>query len=330
MSFRLGILYEHPEWFRPLFAELDRRGVPYDAVDLSAHTFDPLARGVPWTLVLNRMSPSAYLRGHGQAIAYTRELLRWLEGLGVDVVNGSRAFALETSKVAQLRLLHRLGIRAPRARVINHASQAPTAAEGLPFPVLVKPNVGGSGAGIQRFDTPEALREAATQGRIDLGIDRIALVQEYLPPRDGHIVRVEVLEGRILYAIRVYPNPEAGYNLCPADICHPGPAPGTGPAARPYDLGPASLPRTALRVEAATPPPAVAADVLRITRAAGLDLGGVEYLVSERDGEVYVYDINALSNFVTDAVRIVGFDPYAALVDALMARGRLLEAAAAR
>ncbi len=24
------ILFEHAEWFQPLFAELDRRGIPYD------------------------------------------------------------------------------------------------------------------------------------------------------------------------------------------------------------------------------------------------------------------------------------------------------------
>ena len=66
------------------------------------------------------------------------------------------------------------------------------------------------------------------------------------------------------------------------------------------------------------------------TAAAGLDLGGVEYLVNDRDGRVYYYDINALSNFVTDAVRLVGFDPFAVLVDYLVARGRVREPAPVR
>lgn len=51
--------------------------------------------------------------------------------------------------------------------------------------------------------------------------------------------------------------------------------------------------------------------VLRIARAGHLDVGGVEYLVAARDGRSYVYDINALSNFVTDAPTVVGFDPHA-------------------
>jgi glutathione synthase/RimK-type ligase-like ATP-grasp enzyme len=320
---RLGVVYEHPEWFAPLFAELDRRGLPYDRIDLSAHAFDPGAREVPWTIVLNRMSPSAYLRGHGQAIIYAREFLRYLEAAGVDVVNGADAFALETSKVAQLLLLGRLGLPAPRTRVINHPGQAPAAAEGLAFPVAVKPNIGGSGAGIQRFETPAALRAAAEAGALDLGIDRTALVQEFLPARGGHIVRVEVVDGRFLYAIKVYPNPAAGFNLCPADICHPG-------AHASADLCPADLPKVALRVEGYAPPDAVIRDVLAIARAAGLDLAGVEYLVSERDGRVYYYDVNVLSNFVADAAAVVGFDPYARLVDYLAARGRLRAPARAR
>ena len=58
---RLGIVYEHPQWFAPLFAELDRRRVSYDRLDLSRHRFDGAAE-VPWTIALNRLSPSAYMR----------------------------------------------------------------------------------------------------------------------------------------------------------------------------------------------------------------------------------------------------------------------------
>lgn len=321
---RLGIVYEHPQWFAPLFAELDRRGVAYDRIDVSQHTFDPLTDAVPWTIALNRMSPSAHTRGHGNAIPYTRELLRFLESKDVDVVNGSRAFALETSKVAQVTLLQSLGLRTPRSRVINHASQAIAAADGLTFPIVVKPNIGGSGAGIQRFDTLKDLQAAVREGAVTVGIDGTALVQEFLPARDGHIVRVEVLGSRFLYAIKVYPNPESGFNLCPADICQVDSIAATSPT--PVALvvsAPPELPKVALRVEAVSPPFEVVEDVLGIIAAGGLDIGGVEYLVNDRDGQIYFYDINALSNFVTDAVNIVGFDPYAALADYLEARGRL-------
>jgi hypothetical protein len=52
-----------------------------------------------------------------------------------------------------------------------------------------------------------------------------------------------------------------------------------------------------------------------IARSAGIEIGGVEYIVDDRDGRLYFYDINALSNFVADATKVVGFDPFERLVD---------------
>ena len=51
-----------------------------------------------------------------------------------------------------------------------------------------------------------------------------------------------------------------------------------------------------------------------------LDVGGIEYLIDDRDGGHYFYDINALSNFVADGRNVVGFDPFERLVDYLVAR----------
>ncbi|MFQ5854331.1 MAG: RimK family alpha-L-glutamate ligase [Anaerolineae bacterium] len=312
---RLAIFYEHPEWFQPLFAELDRRDVAYDRLLAHEHCFDPAERHSPYTLIVNRMSPSAYTRGHARAIPYTLQYLAYLKDIGANVVNGYDAYVYEFSKAQQLSLLERLGLRYPRARVINHPSQAPAAAEGLTFPVIVKPNVGGSGAKIVRFDTPAELHAAARTGAIDLGIDHTALVQEYLPAADNSIVRVEVLNGEFLYAIRLFLTADE-FNLCPADYCRV-PASGEAPKADALADG---VSGRGVPVEGYTPPRQVIEGVLAITSAAKMDVGGVEYLVNERDGEVYYYDINALSNFVADAPRVVGFDPFPYLVDYLLER----------
>jgi hypothetical protein len=314
----IGVLYEHPEWFKPLFAELDRRGLAWERLDATRLLFSPEPER-RFGLVFNRMSPSASLRGAGHAIFSTRHYLSRLELHGVPTVNGAHAFSLETSKVTQLALVASLGLRAPRTRVVNRVELAPEAAQGLRFPVLVKPNVGGSGAGIRRFEAPEALRAAAEAGEIDLGLDHTGLVQEALPPAGGHIVRVEVLDGRFLYAIKIYPRADAGFNLCPADICQ-APAAVEKPSAPPAQACPAEAPKLGLRIESHRPPERVIQDVLAIARAGQLDLGGIEYLVDERDGQVYYYDVNALSNFVTDATSVVGFDPFVPLVDYLAAR----------
>ena len=79
----------------------------------------------------------------------------------------------------------------------------------------------------------------------------------------------------------------------------------------------AHAPKNSLRVERADPDAAIIADVERIMRAADIEIGGVEYMVDDRDGRAYYYDINALSNFVADAPRMIGFDPFAKLADYL-------------
>jgi hypothetical protein len=49
-----------------------------------------------------------------------------------------------------------------------------------------------------------------------------------------------------------------------------------------------------------------------------MDVAGVEYVVDERDGLPYFYDLNALSNFVADAPNVIGFDPFVNLVDLIV------------
>ncbi len=317
----IAVYYEHPDWFRPLFAELHRRGLAWTPIDAGSHWYDPTDPEPPYSLVVNRASPSAYLRGHVQSTFHTLDWLRYLDRVGVPVVNGALAYAVEISKAHQLEILAELGIPAPRARVINDPARAVAAATGLRYPVIVKANIGGSGAGITRFDTEASL--AAAAAGLDLGIDRTALVQELAPLGGGRITRVEVLGGRLLYAINVYPSGET-FNLCPADLCQT-----TDGRALERTFCAVDAPRSGMRVEPADPPAEIVAWVERIAERVGLDVGGIEYLIDERDGLPYVYDINALSNFVADAPQVIGFDPFSRLVDYLEARaGRRVPAGA--
>ena len=307
----LAIYYEHPDWFRLLFAELDRRAIPYVRLDATQHSYDPSESKSPYAVVFNRMSPSAYLRGHGHGILYTLQYLNHLESLGTRIINGQKAFEIEISKARQVSLLESLNLPYPKSHVINSPSLAVAASENLRFPIVVKANVGGSGAGIVRFDSRDSLIRAAANGQLDLGIDQTALVQEFIPPRNGHITRVETLGGKYLYAIRVFTTGDT-FNLCPADICQTTDGVELTRTACPVDA-----PRSGLRVEAFEPPSSVIRSVEQVVRAAQIDVGGVEYIVDDRDGSLFFYDINALSNFVADATRVVGFDPHATLVDFL-------------
>ena len=285
----IGILDEHPDWSRRLTSELTRRGLPWERIDHSCHAFDPRDRQPTYSVIVNRTSPSSHTRGHGSVLFYAEPLLAHYEALGTPVINPVAAYRFEKSKALQLGLLERLGVRYPRAVVVNHRDQVLKALDRLHFPLVVKPNVGGSGAGIARFATREALEQRLDT--LDFGPDGTALVQEYVESEAGAIVRVEVLDGRYLYAIRIVRAADAGFNLCPADICCPADAQPSLSVTR-FDA-----PREAIDT------------VIRLTRAASIDVGGVEYLVSREDGQIYYYDVNATSNFVADAPAVLGFDP---------------------
>ena len=300
----VGILYEHPQWFEPMFDELDRRRVPYTRIDANRLSYDPSQTEPPFDVVVNRMSPSAWMRGNQSALFSVPDYLSYLEDNGVRVINGSRSFAFELSKARQLALSAQLGLRHPAARVITHPGDAVSAAEELRYPVLVKPNIGGSGAGIASFADPDALARTADEGGLEFGPDATALVQEHLPADGDAVFRMEFLDGEFLYAIRLLLVP-GSFNLCPADYCDlPGIADGVS--------------GRGLAIEVHVPPDDVIRDGAALLAATGADVGGVEYLVNAIDGQPYFYDVNALSNFVADAPAVVGFDPFVNLVDFIL------------
>jgi glutathione synthase/RimK-type ligase-like ATP-grasp enzyme len=302
----VGILYEHPQWFLPLFAELEARGIPFERIQADSLLFDPAELEPRYSLVVNRMSPSAWTRGHERALLSTLHYLAYLEQTGTPVLNGHDAYLVELSKARQISLLARLGIEHPRTRVLDDPARAVEAARELEFPVVVKPNVGGSGAGITSYASLDELAAA----EIVLGVDGTALVQEQLPAEGDSIVRIEILDGRFLYAIRLLLLP-GSFNLCPADYCElPGVADGVSGRGLP--------------VERYDPPAEAVEDAVRIVEAAGMDLGGVEYLVNARTGKATFYDVNALSNFVANAPEVIGFDPFVQLVDLIAERAGLL------
>ena len=316
----IAVLNEHPEWQKRLYAELSRRDMPFVELPLHDHFFDPSRRERAYSMVINRASPSAWKRDHESAIFFGQAALAYYETTGARVVNGTGAYLLETSKALQAMLLARLGISTPRTLVANHAASILAAADRLEYPLVVKPNIGGSGAGIVRFDDRAGL-EAWLASAPGYGVDGVVLVQEFHPAQDGHIVRVEMLGQRHLYSVKIYPD-STDFNLCPADICQvtPGqPPPADTAGQSDFELCVVAAPAKKLRIERHDEAAEVVESARAIMAAAKLDVGGIEYLTSTRDGRRYFYDINALSNFVRDAEDIVGFDPTKVFVDWIVA-----------
>jgi glutathione synthase/RimK-type ligase-like ATP-grasp enzyme len=300
MTSDLAVLYEHPKWFEPLFAALDRRGIAYTAIRLSDHSFDPGSADIPAPVVFSRVAMSSFLREADHGIFYAQGLLAHWQANGARVLNGADVLAVDASKARQLSLISRLGYAIPATRVVHRREDLVAAADGLAWPLRVKANIGGSGAGIVRYGSADELAGSVRDGTVPDSIDKVLLLQDYAPARGGSIIRMETLGGRFLYAIEVESGGDS-FDLCPADACIAAPG------------------RAAIRMAAVTPAPDIVEAAERIAQAVGLDAGGVELLIDDRDGTPRFYDINALSNFVANPWQVLGWDPHERLVDFLEA-----------
>jgi glutathione synthase/RimK-type ligase-like ATP-grasp enzyme len=316
----LVVLYEHPEWQKPLFAALTRRGIPFQAVDVSRAAFanvdPPLA-----PLYFNQASPSAYLRGHTRAVPLALAFMRSLEMMGARVLNGADVFALELSKSVQASLLHQLGIDCPRSITFNDVGALRDRAGDIAWPALLKPDQGGSGARIQVVDSLSQIEEIFARDPAIWQPDNLFLLQEFVPhDPDQGIVRLEFLGGELLYAMRV--KTHGRFNLCPSPFCNPDDGDGVCVAEAPAG------PPVEFSAYPDVPPDAV--DTARkIVQAAKLDVGGIEYLESIEGRRVF-YDINANSNLRPSVAAAFGFDPFERVVDFLERQVRQEGAAATR
>jgi glutathione synthase/RimK-type ligase-like ATP-grasp enzyme len=238
---------------------------------------------------------SSFLRSADHAIFYTPALYAHWAGRGARIINGADVLAVDASKARQLALISGLGLAIPATRVVHRAIDIPAAAQALRFPIVVKANIGGSGAGIMRYETPDDLALAVADKFLPTSIDGVLLVQEYVPARGGRITRIETLDRQYLYALDI--DGGGQFDLCPADACVADGKP--------------------IAMTKANPAPALIEAAERIAAAAGLDVGGIEVMIDDRDGVPRFYDINALSNFVAKPLEVLGWDPHEKLIDYL-------------
>jgi D-alanine-D-alanine ligase-like ATP-grasp enzyme len=274
------VLHENPEWMPPVAAAFAAESVDWDETLVTGGSLDLAAEpaeGLWWS----RMSASAHTRGHTASAEHARALLDLLEAHGRRVVNGRAVLDLELSKVRQLALLRAAGIAVPRtvAVVGGRPDDVLAAAAAVGPRLVVKPNRGGKGLGVTRFDSVDEL--AAGLPKLDEPVDGVLLVQEYVEPSRPRITRAEIVGGELVYSITA-DTERGGFQLCPADACS-------------VDGTPASL--FALRTE---PLPDGLADAYEsFARWHGLEVAGFEF-IETADGRAVTYDVNTNTNYNPD------------------------------
>lgn len=281
---KVYIIHENGEWVAPLRERLKELRTPFEEWNLVQGTV-PIDEVPPEGIFYNRMSASSYTRDHRFSPEYAAVVISWLEAHNRTIVNDSRALALEINKAAQYQVLRAAGIKTPRTVVAVGNEAILEASESFSDePLILKPNRGGKGDGVQLFENVEQLKEHINAPDYEPPVDGISMVQEYIYAPDRSITRAEFIGGKFFYAVRV--DTSDGFELCPADVCQV-PGEKSEPMFRVLE-GHGGLGEHVI---------AAAEQVLADN---GVKVAGIEFIRDEA-GELYAYDINTNTNYNPDA-----------------------------
>jgi len=293
---KIFVLHENSTWVEPLRAAFNAQGLPFEEWFLDQGDVD-LASEPPEGVFYNRMSASSHTRDHRHAAELTSVVLAWLESHGRRVVNRGRALELEINKAKQYAALAIAGIRTPRTVAVVGRDQLLAAADTFgEEPLILKPNRGGKGAGVQLFATADALKAHVLSDAYEAPIDGIQLLQQYIRAPEPFITRAEFIGGKFQYAVRV--STADGFELCPADACQIGDAfcP-TTPGAKPQA---AAEPLPKFRILEGRIDEALIAAYETFLAGNGIEIAGIEF-ITDADGVAHTYDVNTNTNYNPEA-----------------------------
>jgi len=194
---------------------------------------------------------------------YTLALVRHLELMGRRVVNRARAIALASHKPRTLQSLQAAGLPVPPAVVVYRRQDLEAAAQALGgWPLVAKLASARQGRGVFLLQGPQELPPEAEPGRAGL------VLQRFVPPRGRRDLRVLVVGGRAVAAMALEPAP--------------------GEFRANVHLG--GRPR-AVELE-----PAWAGLAQRAAAALGLELAGVDLMLTPRGGP-WLVEVNYTPGF---------------------------------
>lgn len=305
---KIAFLYEHPTWSRQLIQCFKENDVALDLLNIDEVTFNTGHLDVDYDLVINRVNIMPHEHRDPAIVFHTLHFLNWLELAGVPIINGARAHYVGTSKAMQNGIFAKLGLDFPKAISIHKVQDALLAAEKIGYPLIVKPNIGGSGRDIVKYDSANELQEDIVNGLLKLGIDHSGLAQEYIEA-DGYVYRIEILGSKLFYATRQR-KLEGQFNYCAADGCQVS----GGQSDQEQLLNFGAVDKSA-QIEIFDPPADTVAHVRSILQEANADVGGVEFMLNQKTGHPCFFDFNPYSNFVSQGKQLLGFSPEQRYVD---------------
>ena len=284
------LLHENKEWSEPLEIAVNEIDVPYKNWYMVDRLIN-MSVIPPNGVFYNRMSASAHTRGHTHIPELTSGLLAWLESNKRRVINGSNAIRLELSKMVQYSALKDVGIKVPRTIAATNNGGILDASEVLGYPIITKHNRGGKGLGVKLFYNKIELKDYLYGDNFEPSIDGITLIQDYIKAPESSITRVEFVDQKLLYALRV--DTSDGFKLCPADSCEIDQGIGKS-----FVIKPKVKPKFSIIDDFAISATAqkLVPRMERLMKTVGIEVAAFEFIL-DKNNNAFVYDINVNTNY---------------------------------
>jgi ribosomal protein S6--L-glutamate ligase len=141
--------------------------------------------------------------GSLEQVIFRMDALQWIERRDIPVMNPPKAIEMAVDKLLSLMYLAYEAIPIPQTYACESATDAQDHFEALGRDVVVKPLFGSEGRGIVRVSDPELARRTF---RTLEQLRCVLYLQQYVR-NPGHDVRVFILGGRVLGAIRRHAQP---------------------------------------------------------------------------------------------------------------------------
>jgi ribosomal protein S6--L-glutamate ligase len=189
----IAIIYESEEWSNTYLRDYIMKNgyevvfINFEEAVLNAAFFDSIG------LIVNRIFPSSYFRGHMKTYFKGIDFLKELNEKRIPMINSYEALMYDFDKKLVCKTLHDNNIRTPEI----YCSSKNFSVDKIEFPCIVKPNSGGRSRYTVKVENIDELFEFL---KISPQIEFI--FQKYIKSIDNYTLRIEVLNGEVFSAVK--------------------------------------------------------------------------------------------------------------------------------
>lgn len=286
----IGILFESVEWSNQhLYDLIINSDIKAELINLETEPIS-FQRILQHKLIVNRLFPSAPLRGFKNSFTIARNVLKVIYDQKIPIINPFEAYLYDCSKICSMQALNRQGIPVPES-IAYFTSADHFKHNSLFFPLVLKPDCGGRSYYTyilnDQYDLKDTLENIPEQPFI---------LQEYIKPIKNFTTRVEIIGKDIMSINKRYlgANGLSSY--------HAGSVYGD------YADCPEKIIRTSFKA----------------LKTLHISIGSLD-IVETDDVNFYIIDVNATSNFSEDNIDMLGFDPIKKMAEYIIHQYSLLK-----